>query len=179
MSGARPFRPAVAVPALNAVARAHEAPSQPQAVFAAVDHALAGEIGHRLFTILSYDPDSGVATRLYSNLPDAYPAGGSKTVMPGPWTDTVLARGECYIGYTPDDLRSVFADHELIASLDCQSVLNVPIRWRGRTGLAQPAARRALVRSGRRHRLPALCAAGAAGAVLRLSAAPSYVHRPG
>ena len=52
---------------------------------------------------------------------------------PGPWTDTVLARGECYIGYTPDDLRSVFADHELIASLDCQSVLNVPIRWRGRT----------------------------------------------
>ena len=65
MSGARPFRPAVAVPALNAVARAHEAPSQPQAVFAAVDHALAGEIGHRLFTILSYDPDSGVATRLY------------------------------------------------------------------------------------------------------------------
>ena len=47
------FRPAVAVPALNAVARAHEAPSQPQAVFAAVDHALAGEIGHRLFTILS------------------------------------------------------------------------------------------------------------------------------
>ena len=133
MSGARPFRPAVAVLALNAVARAHEAPSQPQAVFAAVDHALAGEIGHRLFTILSYDPDSGVATRLYSNLPDAYPAGGSKTVMPGPWTDTVLARGECYIGYTPDDLRSVFADHELIASLDCQSVLNVPIRWRGRT----------------------------------------------
>ena len=55
MSGARPFRPAVAVLALNAVARAHEAPSQPQAVFAAVDHALAGEIGHRLFTILSYD----------------------------------------------------------------------------------------------------------------------------
>ena len=136
MSGARPFRPAVAVLALNAVARAHEAPSQPQAVFAAVDHALAGEIGHRLFTILSYDPDSGVATRLYSNLPDAYPAGGSKTVMPGPWTDTVLARGECYIGYTPDDLRSVFADHELIASLDCQSVLNVPI-----AGAAAPGDR--------------------------------------
>ena len=78
MSGARPFRPAVAVLALNAVARAHEAPSQPQAVFAAVDHALAGEIGHRLFTILSYDPDSGVATRLYSNLPDAYPRAAAR-----------------------------------------------------------------------------------------------------
>ena len=47
-------------------------------MFAAVDHALAGEIGHRLFTILSYDPDSGVATRLYSNLPDAYPRAAAR-----------------------------------------------------------------------------------------------------
>ena len=95
-------------------------------MFAAVDHALAGEIGHRLFTILSYDPDSGVATRLYSNLPDAYPRAAARRDA-GAVDRHVLARGECYIGYTPDDLRSVFADHELIASLDCQSVLNVPI----------------------------------------------------
>ena len=177
MSGARPFRPAVAVPALNAVARAHEAPSQPQAVFAAVDHALAGEIGHRLFTILSYDPDSGVATRLYSNLPDAYPAGGSKTVMPGPWTDTVLARGECYIGYTPDDLQRLRRSRtDRLAGLPERAERADPLA-RPHLGLAQPAARRALVRSGRRHRLPALCAAGAAGAVLRLSAAPSSIGR--
>ena len=68
--------------------------------------------------------------------------------MPGPWTDTVLARGECYIGYTPDDLRSVFADHELIASLDSpERAERRRLRARLHLGLAQPAARRALVRS--------------------------------
>ena len=34
---------------------------------------------------------------------------------------------------TIDDLRHVFSDHELIASLGCESVLNMPVRWRGRT----------------------------------------------
>ncbi|MGS1105906.1 GAF domain-containing protein [Achromobacter anxifer] len=129
MSGAR----AVVIQALDALARAHAEAVQPRAVFAAVDHALAATIGHRLFTILSYDPRTALATRLYSNQPDAYPAGGSKALAPGPWTQTVLDRGEAYIGRTPADLQAVFSDHALIASLDCQSVLNMPIRWRGRT----------------------------------------------
>lgn len=132
MSGARTIR-ATVIPALDALARAHGDAAQPQALFAAADRALAAEIGHRLFTVLSYDPRTALATRLYSNLPDAYPAGGSKALAPGPWTETVLDRGEPYIGRTPTDLRAVFSDHALIASLDCQSVLNMPIRWRGRT----------------------------------------------
>jgi len=129
MSGTR----AGVIPTLDALARAHAEVAQPQAVYAAVDQALAAAIGHRLFTILSYDPRTGVATRLYSNLPEAYPAGRSKTLAPGLWTETVLDRGEPYIGRTPADLQAVFSDHALIASLDCQSVLNMPIRWRGRT----------------------------------------------
>ena len=92
------------------MARAHEAPSQPQAVFAAVDHALAGEIGHRLFTILSGPGQRRGHAAVFEPCPTPT-RGRQQTVMPGPWTDTVLARGECYIGYTPDDLRSVFADH--------------------------------------------------------------------
>lgn len=45
----------------------------------------------------------------------------------------MLNSGEAYIGRTQDDLRAVFPDHELIASLGCESVLNMPVRWRGRT----------------------------------------------
>jgi hypothetical protein len=30
------------------------------------------------------------------------------------------------------DVREVFFDHELIFSLGCASVLNVPVTWRGR-----------------------------------------------
>ena len=106
MSGARPFRPAVAVLALNAVARRRPPSRRPcSPPWTTRWPARSATVHHPVLR-----PDSGVATRLYSNLPDAYPRAAA-TVMPGPWTDTVLARGECYIGYTPDDLRSVFADH--------------------------------------------------------------------
>jgi len=119
--------------ALDVVARSHGAADQPQALYGALDLALADLIGHRLFTILAYDPTSGEATRLYSNLPQAYPAGGRKTVARGPWIETVMERGDAYIGYTLPDIQAVFSDHELIDSLGCQSVLNMPIRWAGRT----------------------------------------------
>jgi hypothetical protein len=120
-------------PLLCAVAAAQGRPDQPDALFAALDEALKSAIGHKLFTILTYDDDSGEAARIYSNLPGPYPAGGRKRLAPGPWTEAVLDRGEAYIGRTQDDLRTVFSDHELIASLGCASVLNMPVRWRGRT----------------------------------------------
>ena len=37
-----------------------------------------------------------------------------------------------YIGYTAEDIRTVFFDHALIASLGCDSVLNVPVVHDGR-----------------------------------------------
>lgn len=120
-------------PTLDAVARAQGDADQPHALYRALDLALADHIGHKLFTILAYDPETGAATRLYSNLPQAYPAGGRKTVAPGHWTEVVMERGDAYIGYTLPDIQAVFNDHELIASLGCESVLNMPIRWAGRT----------------------------------------------
>ncbi|MDE5441959.1 GAF domain-containing protein [Bradyrhizobium sp. CSA207] len=120
-------------PLLCAVAAAQGRPDQPDALFAALDDAVKAAIGHKLFTILTYDDHSGEAARVYSNLPGPYPAGGRKRLAPGTWTEAVLDRGEAYIGRTQDDLRTVFSDHELIASLGCASVLNMPVRWRGRT----------------------------------------------
>ncbi|MBR0685852.1 GAF domain-containing protein [Bradyrhizobium manausense] len=120
-------------PGLCAVAAAQSKVDQPGALFAALDQALKSAIGHKLFTILTYDGEAGEAARIYSNLPGSYPTGGRKRLAPGPWTEAVLDRGEAYIGRTQDDLRSVFSDHELIASLGCASVLNMPVRWRGRT----------------------------------------------
>jgi len=120
-------------PWLCAVAAAQGRVDQPAALFAALDDATKSAIGHKLFTILTYDGDSGEAARVYSNLPGSYPTGGRKRLAPGPWTEAVLDRGEAYIGYNRDDLRVVFSDHELIASLGCESVLNMPVRWRGRT----------------------------------------------
>lgn len=119
--------------ALDTVARAQAAVHQPGALFGALDAALFSVMGHRLFTILAWDPGTGAATRLYSSQPQAYPACGRKTLAPGLWTHAVLERGEPYIGYTQQDIEAVFSDHSLIAALGCQSVLNMPVRWAGRT----------------------------------------------
>ncbi|MBR0755074.1 GAF domain-containing protein [Bradyrhizobium jicamae] len=120
-------------PLLCAVATSQGSADQPHALFAALDEALKSAIGHRLFTILTYDSATSEAARVYSNLPAPYPTGGRKRLAPGPWTETVLDRGEAYIGRTLADLRMVFSDHALIASLGCESVLNMPVRWCGRT----------------------------------------------
>ena len=129
MTRARPK----ADPLLCAVATAQGKEDQPGTLFAALDQALKAAIGHKLFTILAYDGSTREAARIYSNLPASYPVGGRKRLAPGPWTEAVLDRGEAYIGRTDADLRAAFPDHELIASLGCASVLNVPVRWRGHT----------------------------------------------
>ncbi len=112
---------------------AHAEPDQPGATFRALDAALASSPGHRLFTILVHHPGLRESERFYSNMPVEYPVGGRKPVTDRPWMQQVIERGEPYIGRTRDDIRDVFYDYELIWSLGCESVLNCPVRWRGRT----------------------------------------------
>ena len=71
-------------PLLCAVAAAQGRADQPDALFAALDQAVKSAIGHKLFTILTYDGNSGEAARIYSNLPGPYPTGGRKRLAPGP-----------------------------------------------------------------------------------------------
>ena len=70
-------------PWLGAVAAAQNDTDQPDALFAALDHALKSAIGHKLFTILTYDGETGEAARIYSNLPGPSPTGGRKRLAPG------------------------------------------------------------------------------------------------
>lgn len=118
---------------LCAVAQAHADAQQPQATFDAIDKALAATIGHRLFTVLVHHRAARESERVYTNMREAYPVGGRKPITDSPWMQQVMQRGLPYIGRNADDLRDVFYDHELIVSLGCRSVLNVPLRWRGET----------------------------------------------
>lgn len=120
-------------PHLAAVIRAQREVGQPDAVFRAVDAALGATTGHRLFTILIHHPARRESERFYSNLPDAYPVGGCKPVTDSAWMQRVVMGGEPYIGRTREDIRAAFFDYELIWSLGCESVLNMPVRWRGQT----------------------------------------------
>jgi hypothetical protein len=119
------------LPHLAAVAAAVARAGQPHETFAALDAALAAVLGHTLFTILAYHPSRGESERCYTNQPVAYPVGGRKPLPPNAWAERVLRDHRPYIGYTAEDIRAVFFDHALIASLGCDSVLNVPVVWNG------------------------------------------------
>lgn len=116
-----------------AVMEAHADPDQPGATFRALDAALAETPGHILFTILVHHPGLRQSERFYTNMPDAYPVGGRKPVTDSAWMQRVIFAGEPYIGRTREDIREVFYDYELIWSLGCESVLNMPVRWAGQT----------------------------------------------
>jgi hypothetical protein len=120
-------------PHLAAVMEAHRVADQPGATFRAIDTALAATTGHKLFTILIHHPSLRESERFYSNMPVAYPVGGRKPVTDRPWMQTVIGAGQPYIGRTREDIADVFYDHELIWSLGCESVLNMPVRWNGQT----------------------------------------------
>lgn len=112
---------------------AHADPDQPGATFRALDAALARAPGHILFTVLVHHPALRESERFYSNKPAEYPVGGRKPVTDSPWMRQVIGRGHPYLGRTRADIRDVFYDYELIWSLGCESVLNLPVRWRGET----------------------------------------------
>ncbi len=120
-------------PQTAAILAAHRDADQPGATFRAVDAALAASIGHILFTILIVHHDQRESERFYTNRPREYPVGGRKPITDSAWMQRVVFGGEPYIGRSAADIRDVFYDHELIHSLGCESVLNLPVVWRGRT----------------------------------------------
>jgi len=118
--------------ALQRVAAAHAAAGQPGAALQALADAMAETVGYKLFTVLLHDPAAGQIRRAYSNRPAEYPIAGAKPITDSPWMRQVLQRGEPYVGRDREDIRAVFFDYELIWSLGCESVLNLPVRWDGR-----------------------------------------------
>jgi hypothetical protein len=118
-------------PHLAAVAAVATMPGQPDALFGALDAALGAVLGHRLFTLMRYHAASGDSERIYTTHPREYPVGGRKPLNPTAWTEQVLRRQQPYLGRTRADVREVFFDHALIASLGCGSVLNLPVVWDG------------------------------------------------
>ena len=121
-----------ALPHLHAVAAALAQPGQPAPLWAALDRALGAVIGHRLFTVLRFHSDSRESERCYTNQPAAYPVGGRKPFTESAWSRQVFGERRPYIGRSAEDIRAVFFDHALIASLGCDSVLNLPVVHGGR-----------------------------------------------
>lgn len=101
--------------------------------FAILEERSRNLFDHILFTCLRFDYDGQVMTRLYSNREDVCPSGGSKPFPSGIWADRIITSGVHYVGNSRVDLQSVFSDYEALWAIGCESVMNIPVRWRGRT----------------------------------------------
>jgi GAF domain-containing protein len=102
--------------------------------FAELESALAADVGFRLFTVLAWLPERRVLRRVHTTHPREYPLGGEKTVeVDGGWLAALVDDREPWLGPDRAAVARVFADHELIASLGCGAVVNVPVVDGGRT----------------------------------------------
>lgn len=119
---------------LRPIAAAQAAAGQPEALFRALQQAMADAIGHRLFTVMKHDPVAGRNRRAFSSDPVSYPVSGYKTVAwDHPWTRRVLVEAQPWIGRDAADIAWAYPDHEKIAALGLESAMNLPVRWAGRT----------------------------------------------
>jgi GAF domain-containing protein len=89
-------------------------------------------IGAKLFTVMKTDLDEGVASRLYTNMPDAYPVSGTKPISLTLWFEQVVLGRQTFVMNTIEEIATHFSDHELIASLGCGSCVNMPVVVKGR-----------------------------------------------
>jgi len=101
-------------------------------LWAALDTLASAEPGHILFTVTTVEMDEGVARRVYTNHPKQYPVSGTKPIHRDEWFEIVHGQRRSFVANTIEDIAKVFPDHELIASLGCSSVLNLPIFLRNK-----------------------------------------------
>jgi hypothetical protein len=106
---------------------------EPDAVWRALDELADAVVGHTLFTVTTVDEPAGLVRRAYSNRPDEYATSGTKPLRgnTGDWFATVFENRRTFVANTIEDIAKVFPDHELIASLGCGSVVNLPIVLEG------------------------------------------------
>lgn len=103
----------------------------PAAAWAALEELTAATVGHKLFTVMTVDMAAGLARRAYTSHPAEYPVSGTKPIHHDDWFEIVHTQRKSFIANTIDDIAKVFPDYELIASLGCGSVWNLPVVLKG------------------------------------------------
>jgi hypothetical protein len=99
----------------------------PDAAYAALHRLADAAVGVRLFTVMTVDMAAGLPRRAYSSDLDSYPTTGTKPIEMNAWFEVVHDRQEMFVANTLAEIAKVFPDHELIGSLGCGSVVNLPV----------------------------------------------------
>lgn len=115
------------VPDYSDFTRAIAEVAGPGAAFDALRELTEKAVGVKLFTVTVQDRRNGMSTRVYSNMPDAYPVSGTKPADETDWSRQVLVEKRTFVANDIGSIAEVFPDHALIRSLGCESVINVPV----------------------------------------------------
>lgn len=100
---------------------------EPKRIWRAL-HSLCDElIGVKLFTVMQLDWANRLSARTYTSHRKAYPVSGTKPINGGAWFDIVHLEKRAFVANTIKEIATVFPDHELIWSLGCGSVINLPV----------------------------------------------------
>jgi hypothetical protein len=97
------------------------------AAFGALQALVQATVGAKLFTFMTVDMEAEVARRAYTSDAVNYPTSGTKPIRYDSWFDIVHKERKYFVANTIADIAKVFPDHELINSLGCQSVVNIPV----------------------------------------------------
>lgn len=98
-----------------------------EAAFAALQTLTEATVGVKLFTYMTVDMENEVASRAYTSDAASYPTSGTKPIHYDDWFDIVHKQHAYFVANTIEDIAKVFPDYELINSLGCQSVVNMPV----------------------------------------------------
>ena len=116
---------------LAAFDKAIASDGRPGVPWTALETLARAVVGARLFTTMVVDMKNGVARRAYSSDPVSYPSSGTKPIRYNSWFDIVHKERRIFVANTIEAIAEVFPDFELINSLGCQSVVNIPIELGG------------------------------------------------
>lgn len=92
-----------------------------------IDQIAMALLERELLTINIFHSEQMELERLFSSNPGAYPPGGRKQKKDTSWGQHVLIQQKIFVGEGAQAIEQSFDDHETIARLGLQSVINIPV----------------------------------------------------
>jgi hypothetical protein len=102
-------------------------------MFGFVARLIGEAIGSKLTTATLFDVQAGRLRRVYTENAVAYPVGGFKPIPANKWTAILIQRRQIYTALSIEAIAEDFFDWQLIRSLGCESIANLPIVVAGET----------------------------------------------
>lgn len=104
----------------------------PEAIFGQLEAAAQQHVGVKLFTVMDYVASRNMGRRCYTNNPESYPASGWIALRDNNWFDRVIRKRQTYVANDIKQIEQDFADADLIESLGCGAILNLPVTQNGK-----------------------------------------------